>query len=405
MDGFGSPKRLERHASRRKALITKVSYGMDVKLSEEQKLIRSSAKEFLKAEVTPDVVRELEESEEGYSPELWGKMAELGWIGLNIPEDHDGMGMDFLDLFILLEQMGYNLLPGPFFSTVTAAFPIVKGGSEEQKNDFLPKVSEGKLKLSLALVETSGTFRASDIQMEAVPEGDEYIINGTKLFVENAHIADHLICATRTKRNDSLEHGLTLFVVDPGTPGIRVCVVPTIGLEKQCEVIFENVRIPGANILGTLHNGWEILRDTLQRAQAGKCAEMLGGMRAALDMTNAYVKKRMTYGKPVAAYQVVQHYLANAWIDVELSSNLIYLAAWKISEGLPAAKEVSAAKAWIGKAFTRVTERCVQMHGAIGLTREHDIGLYYRNARAWDLAFGDSQYQREVLAGEMNFDT
>jgi alkylation response protein AidB-like acyl-CoA dehydrogenase len=378
---------------------------MDVKLSEEQKLIRSSAKEFLKAEVPTDLVRELEESEEGYSPELWKKMAGLGWIGLNIPEDYDGMGLDFLDLIILLEEVGYHLLPGPLFSTVAAAFPIILGGSEEQKSHYLPKVAEGKLKLSLALVETEATFAVSGIEMKAVPEGADYILNGTKLFVENAHTADYLVCAVRTKQNDRSEEDLTLLVVDSRTPGIRVSVLPTIGLEKHCEVNFEDVKIPGINILGTLNNGWEILSDTLRRAQICKCAEMLGGMRAALDMTNAYVKKRETYGKPVASYQVVQHYLANVWIDVQLSNNLIYLAAWKISEGLPCVKEVSAAKAWVGKAFTRVTERCVQMHGAIGLTREHDIGLYYRNARACDLAFGDGHYQRRVIAKEMNFDT
>jgi len=378
---------------------------MDVKFSVEQKLIKSSAQEFLKAEVPKDFVRELEESEKGYSPELWQKIAELGWIGLNIPEEYDGIGMQFLDLTIVLEEVGYNLMPGPFFSTVIAAFPIIKGGSEEQKNHYLPEVATGKLKLSLALTEASGTFGASGIQMEGVSEGNYHIINGTKLFVEDAHIADHLICAVRTKRDRRPENGLTLFVVDSGAPGVRVGVVPTTGLEKLCEVNFENVKIPKANIIGALHKGWEILSDTLQRAQAGRCAEMVGGMRAALDMTNAYVKKRMTYGKPVAAYQVVQHYLANAWIDVELSRNLTYLVAWKVSEGLPCTKEVSAAKAWVGKSFTRVTERCVQMHGAIGLTREHDIGLYYRNAKAYDLAYGDSRYQREVIAREMNFDT
>ncbi|MFH1490980.1 MAG: acyl-CoA dehydrogenase family protein [Pseudomonadota bacterium] len=378
---------------------------MDVKLSEEQKLIRSSAKEFLKAEAPKDLVRELEESEVGYSPELWEKMAGLGWMGLNIPEDYEGMGMGFLDLAILLEEVGYHLLPGPFFSTVMGAFPVVLGGSEEQKAEYLPKIAQGKLKLSLALTEPGGTFDVSGIDVDALPDGVDYVINGTKLFVENAHTADYLVCAVRTKRNDRPAKGLTLFIVDSRIPGIRVSVVPTMGLEKQCEVNFEDVRIPGKNILGALNNGWEILRDTLQRAQACKCAEMLGGMRAALEMTNAYVKKRMTYGKPVASYQVVQHYLANVWIDVELSDNLTYLAAWKISEGLPCAKEVSAAKAWVGKAFTRVTERCVQMHGALGLTREHDIGLYYRNARACDLAFGDGHYQRKEIAREMNFDT
>jgi len=378
---------------------------MDTKLSEEQKLISTSAKEFLKAEVPKDIVRELEESEEGYSPELWQKMAELGWIGLNIPEDYDGMGMNFLDLMVLLEETGYNLLPGPLFSTVLTAFPIIWGGSEELKGRVLPGITEGKLKLSLTLIEPSATFDASGIMMEAVPEGDDYMINGTKLFVENAHIADYLVCAVRTKQKESPEEGLTLFLIDANTPGIQTSVLPTIGLDKQCEVNFTNVKLPRANILGDLDNGWEILRNTLQRAQAGKCAEMVGGMRAALDMTNTYVKKRMTYGKPVASYQVIQHYLANVWIDLETSRNLTYLASWKICEGLPGAKEVSAAKIWVGKAFTRVTERCVQMHGAIGLTREHDIGLYYRNAKACDLAYGDGAYQREVIAKEMHFDT
>ena len=377
---------------------------MDVNFSEEQKLIRASAKEFLKAEVPKEMVRDLEEGEGDYSQELWQKIAELGWIALNVPEEYDGMGMNFLDLMVLFEEVGYNLFPCPLFSTVMATFPIILGGSERQKRQYLPKIAEGGLRLSLALTESTGTYDASGITVEAVPEGDDYVISGTKLFVENAHRADYLVCAFRTKGKRTPEEGLTLFIIDSKTPGIGTSVLPTIGLDKQCEVNFTNVKIPKTNILGPLDKGWEILKGTLQRAQTGKCAEMLGGMRAALDMTNAYVKKRMTYGKPVASYQVIQHYLANIWIDQELSRNITYLAAWKIHENLPSALEVSAAKTWVGKAFTRITERCVQMHGAMGLTKEHDIGLYYRNARACDLAYGDGHYQREVIAKEMNFD-
>jgi alkylation response protein AidB-like acyl-CoA dehydrogenase len=374
---------------------------MDVNFSEEQKLIRSSAKEFLEAEVPKDVVRELEESEAGYSPELWKKIAELGWIGLNIPEAYDGMGMNFLDLIILLEEVGYNLLPGPFFSTVIAAFPIILGGTEEQKMAYLPKISEGELKLSLALTEPAVTFNPSEINTEAVPRDDGHMINGTKLFVENAHTADYLVAVARTKQEVMVEDGLTLFIIDAKAPGVKISHIPTIGLDKQCEVRFRDVLVSKTDIVGSANRGWDILKDTLQRAQLSKCAEMLGGMRAAMDMTNAYVKKRMTYGNPIASYQVVQHYLADVWIDVETSKNLVYLAAWKICEDLPCRKEVSAAKAWVGKAFSRVTERCVQMHGAIGLTREHDMGLYYRTAKACDLAFGDGYYQREVIAGEI----
>lgn len=371
---------------------------MDVEFSEEQKLIRSSAKEFLKAEVPKDIVRQLEESDEGFSPDLWQKMAELGWIGLIIPEEYNGMGMNFLDLVVLLEEMGYNLVPSPFFSTIMGTFPIILRGTEAQKSEYLPKIAEGKIKLTLALTEPTATCDPLGITVEAVPKGDDYIINGTKLFVENAHIADYLICVVRTRQEQRPEEGLTLFINDSKTPGIRSSVVPTIGLDKQCEVSFSNVKSPRMNILGALDEGWAILEKTLQRAQVGKCAEMLGGMRAALDMTTAHVKKRMTYGHTVASYQVIQHYLADIWIDVETSKNIVYLAAWKINGGLSCAVEVGAAKAWVGEAFTRITERCVQMHGASGLTKEYDIGLYYRNAKAWDLAFGDANYQRgEVI--------
>jgi len=374
---------------------------MDVKLNKEQKMIQSSAKEFLKAEFPMDMVRELEEREEGYSPKQWQKLAELGWLGLNIPEAYDGMGMNYLDLTLLLEAKGYNLLPGPFFSTVIAAFPIILSGSEEQKREYLPKIADGKLKMSLALAEPSGTFDPKGIEMEAVAQGDTFIINGTKLFVEHAQSVDYLITAARTDPGAKGEGGLSLFIIDAQTPGIKISHIPTIGLDRQYEVQFVDVRIPRTNLVGPENQGWIILSDTLQRAQVGKGAEMLGGMQAAMDLTNAHVKKRETYGKAVASYQVIQHYLANVWIDVETTRNLVYLAAWKISEGLACIKEASAAKAFGGKAFSRVTERCLQMHGAVGLTREYDIGLYYRDARACELAFGDGHYQREVIAGEI----
>jgi alkylation response protein AidB-like acyl-CoA dehydrogenase len=373
---------------------------MDVKLSKEQKLIRTSAKEFLQAEVPKDMVRELEETDTCYSKELWQKMADLGWIGLIIPEEYHGMGMDFLDLVVLLEETGYNLLPGPFFSTVIGTYPIVLAGTKDQKHKYLPKIAKGELKVTLALTEPTATYDTSGLTVEAIPEGDDYIINGTKLFVENAHISDYLVCAVRTAKKASPKEGVTLFIIDSNTRGIKTTVLPTIGIDRQCEVTLTNVRCPGSNLLGDLHDGWKILEKILERGCVAKCAEMLGGMRAALDMTNRHVKKRMTYGRLVGSYQVVQHYLANAWIDVETSKDITYLAAWKVDEGLPNALEVSAAKAWVGEAFARVTQRCVQLHGAIGLTREHDIGLYYRNAKAWDLAFGDGNFHREVIARE-----
>jgi len=376
---------------------------MNFDFTREQKLIRDSASEFLKAECPKDLVRELEESEDGYSPELWQKITELGWIGLNIPEDYGGMGMDFLDLVIVLEETGYNLLPGPFFSTVLGAFPIIYGGTEEQKNKYLPEISEGKLKLALAITEPTAAFDPLGILVEASLEGDDFIINGTKLFVENANIADFLICSVRTKQDERPEDEISLFIIDSNTPGISITVVPTIGLDMQCEVNFIDVRVPKANILGRLNEGWGILKRTLEVAATGKCAEMLGGMKASIEMTNEYLKRRIAYGRPIALFQVVQHYLADVWVKAETAGNITYEAAWMISEGLPSAVKASVAKAWVGKGFAYVSERCVQLHGAIGMTREQDIGLYYRRAKAWDLAFGDEIYHRELLARELGY--
>jgi len=364
---------------------------------------KSLGQNFLKSEVSKELVRELEEKEEGYSSAIWNKMAELGWMGLVFSEEHGGVEMDFLTLVVLFEEMGRNLLPGPFFSTVIlGAYPILEAGTDEQKNEFLPGIAEGKLKLTLALTEPSAIYAASGVSVKAIPDSDDYIINGTKLFIENAHISDYLIVVARTKEASNPEEGITLFIVDAKSPGIKTSVIPTIALDKQCEVIFENVRVPKKNILGTLDKGWEIVNKVIEKAMVIKCAEMVGGLQAALEITNAYVKERIQYQKPIGANQVIQHYLANIWVYVETSKNITYEAAWMINEGLPCTQKVSAAKAWLGDAFKWSTERCVQIHGGIGMTREHDIGLYYRRAKAWDLAFGDSDYQREVIANVLD---
>jgi alkylation response protein AidB-like acyl-CoA dehydrogenase len=376
---------------------------MNLDINKEQKMVKNSARDFLKSKFSKEVIRELEESEDGYSPKLWDEMVELGWMGLALPEEYAGMGMGFVDLTILLEEIGYNLLPGPFFSTVMGAFPILEAGTDAQKKEYLTKICDGEIKLSFAILEPSATYDPSGITVEAVPDGDDFVINGTKLFVENAHVSDYMLCPVRTGQDDDPAKGITLFMVDSNSAGIEKSHVPAMGLDKQFEVNFSNVKVPAANMIGGLNEGWEVLKSTYEKAQVGKCAEMLGGMKAAMEMTNDYVKKRITYGHPIGSYQVIQHYMSNVWLNVETSENITYLAAWKLQEGLPCSLEVSSAKAYVGQAFTTNTERCIQMHGSIGLTREHDIGLYYRHAKTCALAFGDGDYQKEVVAETMGF--
>jgi len=374
---------------------------MDLRFSETQELLRKTARDFLTTECPKASVRELEEDEKGHSSEMWKKMADLGWMGLIIPEEYGGMGMTFQDLTVLLEEMGRNILPGPFLCTVVSALAILDAGTEEQKREFLAKIAQGELILSLALLDPEGTFGASGVTTRAMPRGADFTIEGTKLFVEMAHVADHLICATRTGAGVSPEEGVTLFIVDAKAPGIHCEVMPTIGMDKLCEVRFEDVAVPRGDMLGELDKGWPTVEKALEQGAIAKCAESVGAIQACVEMTVAYSKERVQYDRPIGAFQALQHIMADMWIAMETSRYLTYEAAWMESEGLPCAKEVSMAKAYVNEAYKYVSKWGVRLHGGIGTSRDHDIPLYYRRAKAADTAFGSTDFHRELVAGKI----
>jgi alkylation response protein AidB-like acyl-CoA dehydrogenase len=371
---------------------------MDLRLTETQEILKKMARDFLSTECPKAMVRELQDSEKGYSPDLWKKMAELGWMGLIIPEEYDGMGYTFQDLTVLLEETGRNILPGPLVTTITSTFPILDAGSEEQKKELLPKIAAGELVLTTALLEAEGTLNASGINAKATPKGDDFVINGTKLFVEMAHVADYLICAARTRDGASPEEGISFFIVDARTPGIDCEVIPTIALDKLCEVRFKDVLVPKKNVLGELDNGWPIIQKTLEKGALAKCAEAAGGMQASVEMTVAYSKERVQYNRPIGAFQAIQHMMADMWTTMETSQYLVYEAAWMESEGIPCSKEISMAKAYVNEAYKYVTKWAIRLHGGIGTSQDHDIPLYYQKAKAADIAFGDTDFHRELVA-------
>ena len=375
---------------------------MDLGFSEEQEMLRKTARDFLQTECPTTLVKEMADDEKGYTPDLWAKMAELGWMGLALPEEYDGMGMSFLDLSVLLEEMGRACLPGPFFSTVVlGGFTIIEAGNEEQKKDLLPKIATGEVILAMALTEPSASYDPASVTVQAVPDKDDYVISGTKLFVENAHIADYMVCVTRTKDGSSAEDGITLFLVDGKSPGISTTVLKTIAGDKQCEVIFDNVRVPKKNMLGDLDKGWPVVAKMLEMAAVAKCAEMVGGAQAALDMSVAYAKERIQFGRPIGSFQAIQHHCANMVTDVDGSRFITYQAAWKVSEGLPATMEVSMAKAWVSEAYRRVTQLGHQIHGGIGFCMDHDMPLYFKEAKAAESTFGNADWHREIVAQQL----
>jgi alkylation response protein AidB-like acyl-CoA dehydrogenase len=375
---------------------------MDLGFSEEQEMLRTTARDFLTKECPSELVKKLAEDEKGYSPELWKKMAELGWMGLAFPEEYDGMGMTFLDLVILLEEMGRACLPGPYFSTVVlAGYTILEAASEEQKKELLPKIANGDLILTLALTEPSARYEPDAITIEASRDKDDYVINGTKLFVPDANVADYMICVARTKDGASPEKGITLFLVDAKGPGISITLLKTIAGDKQCEVIFNNVRVPKGNIIGELDKGWPVVDKILQKATVGLCAQMVGGAQKVLEMSVNYAKERVQFGRPIGSFQAIQHHCANMVTDVDGSKYITYEAAWKLSEGLPATTEVSMAKAWVSEAYRRVTLLGHQIHGAIGFCMDHDMPLYFKRAKAAEPTFGDADFHREMVAKQL----
>ncbi len=371
---------------------------MDLGLDEQQELLKNFARDFLEKECPESLVREMEEDEQGYSPDLWKKMAAQGWMGLTIPEDQGGAGLTLCELVVLLEEFGRALVPGPFISTVVlGAVPIMEAGTDEQKAQYLPKIAAGETIMTMALTEPSAKWTADGVTLEARKDGSDYVLNGTKLFVPDAHVTDQMIVAGRTGGKG--EDGVTLFIVDSKSDGIKFEQLKTIAADKQSEVVFENVKVPAANVLGAEGKGWAIVDKVSKVATVAACAYLVGLSQMDFDTTLNYAKERVQFGRPIGSFQAIQHKLADAIIDVDGSRFITYKAAWSLTEGEDDADlMISMAKAWASDASRRVVAHGQQIHGGIGFTKEYKIQLYFRRQKWMELMWGDADYHREKVA-------
>ena len=371
---------------------------MDLGLSEVQQMLKSSAQELLSQECPLTLVRAMEEDPRGYTDELWRQIVGVGWTGLVFPEKYGGTGGSFLDLMVLLEEMGRALVPSPFFSTVVlGGMTVLDSGTDAQKLDILPRICAGQLIMTLALTEPSATYEPWGIETVAESQGDNYVIRGTKLFVADAQEAGLILVAARTSTGTDPAQGITLFLVPADSQGLSISPLNTISSDQQFEVTLDGVRVPAASALGAVDKGWPVVQRALQRAVTGKSVEMLGGADAVVEMTVEYVKQRTQFGRPIGSFQAVQHHCADMATDVEGSRNIVYQAAWRVSEGGPSEREVSMAKAWVSGAYQRVCAMAHQCHGAIGFTKEHDLQLYTRRAKALELTYGDANFHKELV--------
>ena len=378
---------------------------MDLGLTETQQMLKTSAREFLLRECPITLVREMEEESRGYTDELWRQIVNLGWTGVPFPEQYGGTGGDFLDLAVLLEEMGRALVPGPYFSTVVlGGLTVLDAGTEAQKTEFVGRICDGNILMTLALNEATATYEPWGVEATAKKRGNDYVLNGVKLFVPDANAAQIIIVAARTSSEKDPSKGITLFLVPAGTAGLVINRVSTIGSEQQFEVSLNDVTVPNDSVLGEPGKGWPVAEKTIQRAIAGRCVEMLGGAGAVLDMTVDYVKQRTQFGRPVGSFQAVQHHCAQMATDVEGSKNIAYQAAWRLAEGIPAQRELSMAKAWVSEAYRRVCSTAHQCHGAIGFTKEHNLQLYTRRAKVHELSYGDTYYHKELALQNIDSD-
>ena len=378
---------------------------MNFGFSEEQDLLRSTARKFLENECPSVKVRALMDGPEAMDPALWAKLAEQGWLGLISPEEYGGMGLGFVDLVVLMEEMGRAVVPGPYFSTVLlGGLAILEAGAAAQKKEWLPKIAEGEKRATLGWMEPSAMLGPQGVTLGAAQSGGRFTLSGTKLFVHDAHTADAIVVAARTSPGKTAEDGITLFLLPKGTPGLQVTLLPTMDqTRKLCDVTLTNVTVGAEAVMGEVGGGWQPLSRVLDRATVALCAEMCGGAQKVLEMTVEYAKIRQTFGRPIGSYQGVKHKAADMLVDVENSKSITYYAAWAMDEGVPEGPlAVSMAKAYVSDASRRVAAAGIQLHGGIGFTWEHDLHLYFKRAKGSELTFGDATHHRERVAQLVN---
>ena len=371
---------------------------MDVLPGEEEQMVKNLAREFLEAECPPSLAREMEKDNLGYPPELWKKISDLGWFGMSLPESYGGQGLPISYLGLISEELGRVIAPVPFHSTMVAALTIAADGTDQQKQSILPHVSSGDMILTWAFQELNPKLSPESIRTTATETDDGYIINGTKMFVDNYVSADKILVTCRTSPAAESSDGLSMFIIDTNLAGMVETPLVTIAKDKQSKVTFEGVKISKDDLVGELDQGWAIAVDMLDRGTALLCAQMVGAARKDIEIGIEYAKNRVAFGRPIGAFQSVQHMCADMTIWVDGAQMLTYEALWKMDEGIPASVDVSQAKAFCNDKCQAAVRSSQVLHGGMGFMMEFDLHLWYRRVCAWTMRLGTSFEHRARIS-------
>ena len=366
---------------------------MNFAFSEEQEELRNVVRQFLEQKTPEAEVRRLMDTSEGYDPKIWAQMAnELGLQSLTIPEEYGGQGYTYVELTVVLEEMGRALLCAPYFSSVVlAANALLHSGDEAAKKDLLPGIASGETIATLAFTEPNGRWDESGIEATARQDGAGWRLDGTKMFVLDGHVANLILVAART------DAGTSLFSVAGDADGLTRTPLSTMDqTRKQAKLELANVP---ATLIGTEGEGWAVLDRVLDLAAVGLAAEQVGGAQFVLEMAVQYAKDRVQFGRPIGSFQAIKHKCADMLLEVESAKSAAYYAAWCAAELNDELPEVAClAKAYCSEAYFHSAAENIQIHGGIGFTWEHPAHLYFKRAKSSELLFGDPTYHRELLA-------
>lgn len=377
---------------------------MDLVLSDEQDLLQATAREFVAGRSSLKRIRALRDGgdPDGFSRDLWAEMGRLGWVGIVLPEAYGGLGLGYLELMVVMEELGRGLMPEPMLSTVLlGAGAVLLGGSDAQKAAYLPAIAAGTRLLALAAQESASRYDLAHVETRAEAAGGGWRLRGEKIQVLDGHVADGLVVSARTAGGPHDTDGVSLFLVAPDAAGVRIERQLRIDGRNAALVALTDVRVGSDAVLGPIGGGGALLGRVVDRATAALSAEMLGSMTAAFDMTLDYLKTRRQFGVPIGSFQALKHRAAKMYVELELTRSAVMHAHRVLDEGRDdgaVARAVSVAKARASDAFLLIGNEGVQMHGGIGMTDEHDIGFFLKRARAAAVTFGDAAYHRERVA-------
>jgi alkylation response protein AidB-like acyl-CoA dehydrogenase len=380
---------------------------MDLGYSAEQQMLADTVRRFIDREYSFEARRKLAGTDAGFSEDNWRLLADLGLLGLNVPEQFGGLGSGPVDTLIVMQALGRGLVVEPYLSTaVVGAALLSEAGSAEQKQAMLPGIVAGTRRLALAVLEPEGRFDLWRVATTATHSGDSYLLNGRKSVVLHGQSADTLIVSARTGGAVGDEAGISLFLVDARAPGVASVGFPTIDGQRCAEIRLSNVAVAASAAVGPVGAAYALLESTVDRGIAALCAEAVGAMERLIEITAEFLRTRKQFGKPLGSFQALQHSMADMLVALEQARSMALLAAARVGDPDPAERRraVSAAKAMIGRCGRAIGERAVQLHGGMGMTDELCVGYYFKRLTCIDMTWGNTDHHVELYGKQLRME-